>query len=95
MSNDSAIMEAAWAAFIEWAWARPDFHAAYAEASGNIRPRPAQTPLDALIDQACGVNPDAYMRGFVDWATEHHWGVDYAPAKWRSEHAPNQGGERE
>lgn len=62
-------------AFVRWAlgedWIRADFE----QETGLSLPAPARTPLDAMIDQACGVE-DQYVMGFAEWAHDTMWAGD-------------------
>lgn len=85
-SGREAFLEMAWRDFVGFAWEQPDAHSAYRAFAGlPQRPKYDYGPIAALIDNACGVDEasEKYAAGFVDWVTEHHWGTDEAPKKWR------------
>lgn len=82
--DESTFMEIAWRDFINWAVTKPEMISAFEASSGQRRLTPPKNALDAMIDKATGAHK-AYAQEFMLWATEHHWGIDDAPAKVRDE----------
>lgn len=80
-----AFNEIAWRDFVLYAWSQDGAHAAFRGATGRPQRPRRGSPIDALIDKACGVvEDDAYMTEFVDWVTANHWGTESAPKSWRA-----------
>lgn len=72
----------AWRDFITFAWGESDAHDAFRAFKGWPKRPASDSPLDAMIDHACGApspNDDEYMREFIDWATETQWGTEFDP----------------
>ena len=81
--------EIAWRDFVTFAWMQEDAHKAFRNATDRPQRFKSNSPLDALIDKACGgAEDDAYVSEFVDWVTKNHWGGNYAPEKWRDRPLP-------
>lgn len=87
--------ESAWRDFIMFAWTQDGAHAAFRGATNRPQRSQTRTPLDILIDKACGASEDdRYMIEFIDWVTKTQWGENYAPEKWkklRAIHCPSAG----
>jgi hypothetical protein len=66
------LMRIAWVDFIRFAIGNDDFIAAYCKATG-AKFNPPKSAIDAMIDDACGIN-NQFVIGFVKWVTETHWG---------------------
>jgi hypothetical protein len=80
--------EGMWASFVLWALDQPEFRKGYEDATGAKFVVEAKNPISRAIDRACGVVEAnrQYVEGFSHWVTEHHWGMDFAPEKFRREH---------
>lgn len=77
--------EVMWREFILFAWGEESAHAAFRGATGRPQRSKTGSPLDAMIDKACGAEEDdRYMEQFVDWVTTNYWGEEYAPEKWKA-----------
>ncbi len=77
-------MKCAWRDFITFAWMQEDAHTAFRGDTNRPQRSKCNSPLDALIDKACGGQVDeAYIREFIDWMTKNHWGENFAPKKWK------------
>lgn len=72
----------AWRDFIVYALTEPDLIAAFTAATGLTLPNPVTSPIEKLVDQATRAT-ERTLAAFVDWITENHWGVEYAPTAWR------------
>lgn len=73
--RDNPVMQSAFSSFINWIERQPEAHEAHCKATGMSTPRPAASPLDAMIDQATGYN-QRYAESFFDWAVATQWGVE-------------------
>ena len=82
--NQQDLNDIAWRDFIIWAFNNSDFRRAFEEATGTPALIPTKSPIEAMVDKACGVKED-YFRKFGIWATKNHWGLEYAPVKMRAE----------
>lgn len=80
-SSPGALMEIAWRDFLVWAFGNPEMRKEFEADTGRSLKAPT-SPLDTMIDKACGVK-DANMRAFIEWATVKHWGLDEAPEEYR------------
>lgn len=67
-----------WLGFVQWALSEKGFRQGFEAATGIKEPTPAKTPLDAMIDEVTGYKLD-YIKKFVVWLTENHWGEAEAP----------------
>lgn len=77
-----AFMEIAWRDFIMFASANPGMQAAFKADTGfDLTER--KTGIDAAIDEATGYDTDK-LECFILWATEKHWGMEYAPPSYRA-----------
>jgi hypothetical protein len=63
MVTDADFGYPAWRGFISWAFDRPDMRRAFEEETGIV-------PIAPSND---------YVEKFMLWATEKHYGVEYAP----------------
>lgn len=81
---EDAVNGIMWAGFVQFAFGEPGFREAFTAATGLTFPKPATTPIDALVDNACGVH-NAVLAKFVEWVTREHWGIEYAPKAYRDE----------
>ena len=82
--SKGGFMDVAWGAFIAWAISEPEMRAAFTKATGRHFMPPPKCPLDALIAQATGADKvRETVEAFVRWATEEHWGMEYAPQRYR------------
>jgi len=75
-------MAPAYVGFLHWAIKKEKFWRQFKDETGLSLSEPAKTPIDALIDQACGVSKDDedVMLQFVLWVTRTHWGEEFAPS---------------
>jgi hypothetical protein len=89
-TGKSAFMDGMWAAFVDWAFRMDDMRKAFESETGEVFPALAATPLDAMIDNACGFDRKTalkvYCERFTNWVTINHWGYEDAPEKWRKAH---------
>lgn len=76
--RDNPIMGAMFASFMTWIWDQDGAHAAFCEATGHPPLSPANTPIDAAIDEATGFLA-SYTAAFVKWAITEHWGAEGDP----------------
>lgn len=72
-------MEVAFASFVRWAWDDPETRRAF-EADTGLRS--ADTPMDALVDDATGYG-EHRAEAFVRWVAENVWGDE--PGSGRTE----------
>jgi hypothetical protein len=96
--HKTALMEGAWASFIQWAWGEPKMREAYETATlEKLFFSPGNRPIDRMIDAATGYakDRDEQMVRFIDWVTIHHWGEADAPAVWRERRALQSQSKRE
>lgn len=82
--DDPLIAQQAWPDFIAWALSEPKVRADFEATTGRRAPSPARSTLDMMIDSATGVF-ESYVREFILWVSEHHWGLDESPRKVREE----------
>lgn len=66
------IMTQAWLGALHWAIGEPQVREAFQRDGGSAW-SPGLTPLDKMIDQACGAF-ELYLTEFVPWFNEHVWG---------------------
>lgn len=71
----------AWRDFLLYAFEQPDLRAAFEQDTGRRFSTPS-SPMEAMIDHACGVTTDEAM-AFMVWATRTQWGWEEAPAAFR------------
>ena len=71
-TKDNPIMQLVWAGFVQYAWKQEERHREYCESTGAIRPADPKNGMEALVDQATGVQA-GYPEGFVKWVTENYW----------------------
>ncbi len=83
--TEEDFMAIAWRDFILWAASEPEMRKAFREATGKIFLPPPNSGLEAMIDEATGVQEtqETNMAAFVEWVTREHWGFDYAPAAYQ------------
>ena len=67
-----------WLGFVHWALGEEGFRQRFKEATGIGAPFPAKSASDMMIDGATGYKLD-YIKKFVVWVTETHWGEECAP----------------
>jgi hypothetical protein len=71
-----ALQFSAWCGLIKWLLEQSWALDAFKEETG-LSPPGRRSPIDAAIDQACGVDPLALFVGeFTHWATRDYWGED-------------------
>lgn len=63
---------------LEWAIGETQIVAAFRKDTGNNW-SPATSPLDKMIDEACGVGED-FLRQFIEWFNVNVWGPIDGPA---------------
>lgn len=82
MTRDD-IREIAFRDFLTWAISEPEMVAAFDRDTGRTLGGKPKNGLEMVIDEATGkLNSDVFA--FMLWVTEHHWGIDEAPAKIRA-----------
>lgn len=74
----------AWRDFIMWASDQQPMREAFTKSTGIPFLPPAKNGLDALIDKATNAH-EKTLRAFVQWVTENHWGLEFAPEAYRNE----------
>ena len=74
--------EVAWKDFIYWAFGSEEMRGAFERQTKT--PPMGRSPIEVMVDQGTGFEQE-YLRKFVLWATEFHWGMDYAPESVREE----------
>ena len=82
------MMDAAWAAFVRWAFQQAELRQRFTAETGIRLYSPPKSPIDALIDQATGAPTtisERDLNAFVKWATVELWGLDDAPEAYRKE----------
>lgn len=72
----------AWRDFITWAWGEPEMRAQFTAATG-IEIDAVKAPINAAIDAAAGADKSLAAQ-FIEWATREHWGLEHAPAAYRT-----------
>jgi len=78
------LKDLAWRDFIIWAFTHDQIRSDFERSTGVPPLRKAKSPLDLMVDEACGVK-DTYFFEFSIWATAYLWGMDYAPLKMQEE----------
>lgn len=84
--SERAFMDAAWASFLDWAIRQPQIVDEFRRATSRPDFMRQRSPIDRLIDQACGVPPagdNDDVAAFVRWATHEYWGIDDAPIAYQ------------
>jgi hypothetical protein len=77
-SNTPSYMFPAWAGCISWAASDQATIDAFAKANGIRVPPLAKSPLDEMIDAACGIDREGIARKFVAWVNDNIWGDPFA-----------------
>lgn len=71
------IMLPAFVSMVSWAFSEPGIRSWYEADTGATLPPSPRNGLEAMIDEASGVN-DAYVMGFAEWAYVALWGMEEA-----------------
>lgn len=79
---DNPINDLMWSGFLSFTLGDARFREGFtADTSRKFMPAP-RNGLEAMIDNATGINKQE-VEHFMAWVTVRHWGLPYAPAKFR------------
>ena len=75
------LMQIAWRDCLLWSISstEPDFVGCFETATGLQLPRPANSPIERMIDDATGYST-ANVPEYIVWFNEHVWGTTFGPA---------------
>ncbi len=66
-------MWGAWAGCLRWALTNPEIRAQFEKDTGHLPFPMATTPIDRMIDEACGRDYE-YLKSFAEWHDKNIWG---------------------